>query len=96
VRAYNIYIYIYVCVCVCVCTKFPCGYLFLYVYACVSFLRISYASMDMYVCMRVYTYVIHNTLQATLAFMMGTHTRLGASSPLSQLDPCIAAFIARL
>ncbi len=42
--------------------------------------------------MYIYTY----TQDYVMAFMMGTHSRLGADSPVLLLDPLVAACIAQI
>ncbi len=42
----------------------------------------------------LYTYI--HTQDFVVAFMMGTHSRLGADSPVLLLDPYIAASIAKI
>mmetsp|Transcript_2755 Transcript_2755/g.6777 ORF Transcript_2755/g.6777 Transcript_2755/m.6777 type:complete len:452 (-) Transcript_2755:1266-2621(-) len=44
----------------------------------------------------IFCYSSQLSQEAALAFLMGTHVRLGASSKIFGLDPCIAAAIAKM
>jgi hypothetical protein len=56
----------------------------------------TYLHVHTYICMRTYLY-IHTYIQDyVMAFMMGTHSRLGADSPVLLLDPLVAACIAQI
>ncbi len=47
-----------------------------------------------HICIHAYVHV--HTQDYVMAFMMGTHSRLGADSPVLLLDPLVAASIAQI
>ncbi len=49
-----------------------------------------------YTFMRTYLYMHTYIQDYVMAFMMGTHSRLGADSPVLLLDPLVAACIAQI
>jgi hypothetical protein len=63
----------------------------IYTYTCVC------VYIYIYICIYTCVYIYYTYIQDyVMAFMMGTHARLGADSPVLLLDPLVAACIAQI